>query len=95
MSVFQVTVRIHASQPFYARTSADVETLANPYDNVEFTLRVNESVIIDEEFSVVVVAAFSTGSQAKIRMGFEGPSSTKLRCLDATGLAVKEFDFSK
>ena len=94
-SVVQVTVRIDASQPFYTRTSADAEALANAHDNVEFTLRVNESVIIDEEFTVVFVAAFPSGLQTRIRMGFEGPSNTKLRCLDAGGIAVKEFEFSK
>src|SRR4051794_4472874 len=98
ISETQVTVNIHAVEPFQAAVRSENRVrFPAPRTTFEFVLKPEESIHIGEHITVIFIVARTTGqnSEPRARIGFEAPSKTKLSAKDASGSIVTEFEFGQ
>ena len=95
ISETQVTINIHAVEPFQAAmTSANTVRFPAPRTSFEFVLKPEQSIYIGEDITVIFIVA-RTGeqnSEPRARIGFEGPSKTKVCAKDVCGSIVTQIE---
>lgn len=77
----EATVKVYALEPFDARrreSFAKTERTRVNRTNFEFVLKPGESILINDDITVVFIVARTPEGEAqpKSRFGFEGPSNT-------------------
>lgn len=95
ISETEMTVNIHAVEPFQAAVSAENRVrFPAPRTSFEFVLKPEESIHIGEDITVIFIVARTIGqnSEPRARIGFEGPRKTKVCAKDVCGSVVTQIE---
>lgn len=97
LSETEATVRVFACEPIGVCRGSDLAATERERPvrtSYELLLKLDESIIIDGEFTIIFFVARigEGGIESKARFGFESPNRTKLQSKNAAGSIVKEYE---